>query len=134
MPVCGEFVKICRMTLGKPATIPEAVRALRKLLPAEQLDVIRRSSVEDLIRFHFNLGSYIRNLWVHRDGSPLVTRIRATGGQVGDGDELSRLIIEALWHDLNDRDFDLRSSSHFKHILQDDDAAPGLAAVLLQST
>jgi hypothetical protein len=122
------------MTLGKPATIPEAIGALRRLLPAEQLEVIRRSSGEDLIRFHFNLGSYIRNLWVHRDGSPLAARIRATGGQVGDGDELSRLIIEALWHDLNGRDFDLRGSSHFQHILQDNDAAPQLVAVLLQST
>jgi hypothetical protein len=120
------------MTLGKPATIPEAIGALRRLLPAEQLEVIRRSSGEDLIRFHFNLGSYIRNLWVHRDGSPLAARIRATGGQVGDGDELSRLIIEALWHDLNGRDFDLGGSSHFRHILQDDARAHALIAVMLQ--
>jgi hypothetical protein len=121
------------MTLGKPATIPEAVRALRKLLPAEQLDVIRRSSLDDLIRFHFNLGSYIRNLWVHRDGSPLATRIRAAGGQVGEGDELSRLIIEALWHDLNGRAFDLQSSSHFQHIRQDDASTQALIAVMLQN-
>lgn len=121
------------MTLTKPATIPEAVRALRELLPAEQLEVIRRSSADDLIRFHFNLGSYIRNLWVHRDGSPLAARIRANGGQVGEGDELSRLIIEALWHDLTGRDFNLLGSLHFQHILQDDDGAPALIAVMLQS-
>lgn len=117
----------------KPETIPDAVRELRNLLPSQQLDVIRRSKTEDLIRFHFNLGAYIRNLWVYRDGSPLTSRVRATGGRVGQGDELSNLIIEALWHDLNGREFDIRGSTHFRRIVQDGSAAPQLARVLLHS-
>lgn len=117
--------------MTKPETIPDAVRALRKLLPSEQLEVIRRSTVEDLVRFHFNLGAYIRNLWVHRDGSPLTSRIRALGGKVGHGDEVSNLIIEALWHDLNGREFDIRRSSHFGRIMSDGEAAPQLVNALL---
>src|SRR5687767_12258493 len=98
------------MKIEKPTTLADAINALKILLPPEQLETVRRSSAEDLIRFHFNLGSYIRNLWVHRNGSPLTSRIRARGGKVAEGDALSNLIIEALWHDLNDTPFDLHES------------------------
>lgn len=121
------------MLVAKPATIPEAVNALRVLLPPDQLAVIERSSAEDLIRFHFNLGQYIRNLWVHRDGSPLTTRIRELGGLVGEGDEVSRLIIEALWHDVNGTPFDIRASTHFRLLLPKDHDAPTLAAALMHA-
>ena len=117
----------------KPRTVPEAVRALRVLLPSSQLDVIRRSTPDDLVRFHFNLGAYIRNLWVHRGGSPLTTRVRAAGGRVDEGDELSRLIIEALWYDLNDVPFDVTLSAHFRHLLTSADNASHLATVLMMN-
>lgn len=116
--------------IEKPRTLPQAVQALHILLPASQLDVIRRSAPDDLVRFHFNLGAYIRNLWVH-DGSPLNVRARAAGARVGDGDELSRLIIEALWHDLNGAPFDVTQSSHFHLLLDAEQNATQLAAVLL---
>ena len=119
------------MTHKKPHNIPDALRALKALLPAEQLAVIRRSTEDDLIRFHFNLGSYIRNLWVHRDGSPLTRRIRGAGGRVGDGDDVSNLVIEALWHDLNQTQFDIRESSHLARIAPNEDAAEKLADVLM---
>lgn len=119
--------------LEKPATIPQAVKALRALLPADQLAVIKRSSADDLIRFHFNLGQYIRNLWVHREGSPLTKRIRDLGGHVADGDEVSRLVLEALWHDLNGTPFDVAQSSHFQLLLPNKEAAPELAAALLNA-
>ena len=107
------------------------MQALRVLLPDHQLDVIRRSSPADLIRFHFNLGAYIRNLWVHRDGSPLAARVRAAGARVAEGDELSRLIIEALWNELNDLPFDVMQSSHFVLLLNSDQNAAHLAALLM---
>jgi len=121
------------MLVEKPATIPQAISALEILLPPEQLDVIKRSKPEDLIRFHFNLGQYIRNLWVYREGSPLTKRIRALGGKVAEGDEVSRLIIEAFWHHLNGTPFDLETSEHFRLMLPNDDAAPELASALLNA-
>lgn len=121
------------MNIDKPATIPQAVSALRVLLPADQLAVIKRSSADELIRFHFNIGQYIRNLWVYRDGSPLTRKITELGGIVGAGDEVSRLIMEALWHDLKGTTFDIDNSSHFRLLLPKDDIAPELAAALLNA-
>ena len=117
------------MKIEKPTTLADAVHALKILLPPEQLDVVRRSSAEDLIRFHFNLGAYIRNLWVYRHGSPLTARIRARGGRVAEGDALSNLILEALWHDLNGRELDLHTSENFKALAPGDNPEAVLAAI-----
>lgn len=117
------------MKIEKPTTLQDAVTALKALLPPQQLDTVRVSSVEDLIRFHFNLGSYIRNLWVHRNGSPLTARIRARGGKVAEGDALSNLIIEALWHDLNGTLLDLHDSANFKAIAPCDNPEAVLTAI-----
>jgi uncharacterized protein DUF6794 len=119
------------MALSPPGTLREAVEALRALLPPKQLDVIKRSTEGDLIRFNFNLGSYIRNLWVYRGGSPLTRSIQSAGGRVGAGEEFSNLIIEALWHELNGSKFDVRRSTHFQMLLESADRAASVAAALL---
>ncbi len=109
----------------QPRTIRDTVFLLKRLLRDDELEVIKNTKRSDLARFHFNHGDYIRNLWVHRGGSPVTQRINAAGGHVGQGDEFSQLVIEALWHDLNDRPFDIRGSAHFNRIV--DDPAESLA-------
>lgn len=102
----------------KPRTIRDAVTILQRLLRSDELDVIKQSSPADLARFHFNHGEYIRNLWVHRGGSPLTSRINEAGGCVGSGDDFSQLVLEALWHDLNDIPFEIQNSEHYQRIAQ----------------
>ena len=102
----------------QPRIIRDAVAILQRLLRSEELDVIRHSKKADLARFHFNHGEYIRNLWVHRGGSPLTTRINEAGGCVGTGDDFSQLVLEALWHDLNGRQFEMADSEYYKRIAQ----------------
>jgi hypothetical protein len=99
-----------------PSTVRDAVSLLQRLLRSDELEVVRQSKKTDLARFHFNHGEYIRNLWVHRGGSPLTSRINEAGGCVGSGDDFSQLVIEALWHELNTLPFDIRTSEHFQRI------------------
>lgn len=103
----------------KPATLSEAVAMLRELLRPEELEVVRRSKREDLARFHFNHGEFVRNLWVHRGGSPLTRRICDAGGTVANGDDFSQLVLEALWHELNDMPYDVARSSHLLRMLHE---------------
>ena len=107
----------------QPRTIRDAVSILQRLLRPDELEVIKHSSQPDLARFHFNHGEYIRNLWVHRGGSPLTTRINEAGGCVGGGDDFSQLVLEALWHDLNERTFEIGSSDYYKRIVQNERCA-----------
>jgi hypothetical protein len=102
----------------KPCNVRDAICILRRLLRPEELEVVKHSRKCDLARFHFNHGEYIRNLWVHRGGSPLTRRIMAAGGSVGNGDDFSQLIMEALWHDLNDEPYQLEASAHYQRIMQ----------------
>jgi hypothetical protein len=106
----------------QPDNLRDAVAILRRLLRPDELDVVRQSKPADLARFHFNHGEYIRNLWVHRGGSPVTERIREAGGEVGQGIEFSQLVLEALWHDLNDRPFDLVHCEHYRRIARAADA------------
>jgi hypothetical protein len=108
----------------QPQSIRDTVAILRRLLRPDELNVIKNSKPSELARFHFNHGEYIRNLWVHRGGSPVTQRINAAGGNVGQGNEFSQLVIEALWHELNNKPYDIQSSEHFKRI------APAGAAAL----
>ena len=105
------------MTHTLPQNLSDAVALLRQLLRPEELAAVKRSKPEDLARFYFNHGEYIRNLWVHRGGSPLTQRITAAGGTVGDGGEFSLLILEALWYDLNDIPYHVSHSPHYQRIL-----------------
>jgi hypothetical protein len=102
----------------QPRTIRDAVSILQRLLRIDELDVIKHSSHQDLARFHFNHGEYIRNLWVHRGGSPLTSRISEAGGCIGGGDDFSQLVLEALWHELNDIPFEMKNSEHYQRIAQ----------------
>ena len=109
----------------KPRTIRDTVTQLRMLLRPDELEVIKQSRLCDLARFHFNHGEYIRNLWVHRGGSPVTQRITEAGGVVGQGNDFSQLVIEALWHDLNDQPYEISRSEHFQRMVheQKDDLA-----------
>ena len=107
------------MTYTKPASLSDAVAQLRQLLRPEELEGVRRSKLPDLARFYFNHGEYVRNLWVHRGGSPLTQRITAAGGIIGDGGEFSQLVLEALWHDLNGLTYNVSTSPHYQRILSE---------------
>jgi hypothetical protein len=102
----------------QPRNIRDTVTLLRRLLRPDELAVIKSARQSELARFHFNHGEYIRNLWVHRGGSPVTERIKAAGGEVGQGNEFSQLVIEALWHDLNNKPYDIRKSEHFNRMVQ----------------
>jgi hypothetical protein len=110
------------MLEDQPSNLRDAVAILRRLLRPDELEVVKNAKPCDLARFHFNHGEYIRNLWVHRGGSPVTDRIAQAGGDVGQGNEFSQLVMEALWHDLNNESFDLTRCEHYRRIVHSDDA------------
>ena len=101
----------------RPSSVREAVSMLQQLLRPDELATVKEAKCSELVRFHFNMGQYIRNLWVHRGGSPLADRIREAGGVLGEGDDFSLLVMEALWHELNQQEFNLTESTHYRRML-----------------
>ncbi len=78
-----------------PKTVADAVEWLESMLPEGDKEKLASMAVDDLVRLHFGLGTYIRNsLQVWRN-KPLM----ADAG-VNHEDDVSAVIIEALWRRL----------------------------------
>ena len=83
-----------------PKTKAEAVVLLKQKMKKEDLAELAATSKNQLIgKYHFGLGTYIRNAFgVWRGNKDLWNDI--TGGKSMHPDDLSSVIIEALWEDL----------------------------------
>ncbi len=87
---------------NKPSTIAEAVNRLLSDLPIETKQQIKNSREEDLINFHFSLGTAIRNefnLW-EKDSKLLQDCIKVSGLPMLHVDDATEIILKALWERL----------------------------------
>ncbi len=85
----------------KPTPLEDAVRMIRTTFPELALrDWATRPEDEACLQAHFVLGLWVRNMWVHGEGSPLARRIKAAAWFVHD-DDISKMVIRALWRVLN---------------------------------
>ncbi len=66
--------------------------------------MIANSERFNLVDFHFGLGMFIRNKWLYPGDSLLGQKFIAIG--VIHPDDMSSIILEALWLDLNSHEID----------------------------
>ena len=88
-----------------PSTLHGCLRLARHQLSEEDLEVIANSKRHDLLDFHFALGMPVRNSWLYPKDS--VLRDKLVGVGFVHPDDMSTLVIEALWLDLNGHELDL---------------------------
>ena len=67
--------------------------------------MLASSERHDLIDFHFSLGMSIRNAWLYPKDSVIGDKLVSVG--FVHPDDMSTLIVEALWLDLNGHELDL---------------------------
>jgi hypothetical protein len=78
------------------------VAQLRAETPNESLDQIAEVGFDDLIRFHHGYGRWIRNKWLWGSREQALTGFFHQHG-VDHPDEMSMVLIQALWQDLNSK-------------------------------
>ncbi len=61
--------------------------------------MLANSERHDLVDFHFGLGMSVRNQWLYPEGSVLGKKLFGIG--IIDADDMSSIVVEALWLDLN---------------------------------
>lgn len=84
----------------KPSSLEEAFAILQSTFHALELQEWSAQSESSAIsQAHWTLGMWVRNQWVY-GGSPLVEEIKSAAGVIHD-DDVSSIIIKALWHVLN---------------------------------
>lgn len=83
----------------QPKSKEEAVSVLKQKLSEEDLNKLGDSTRDNLVKYHFGLGTYIRNAFGIWGGNKALWD-DLTGGEPMHPDNLSGIIIEALWVDL----------------------------------
>lgn len=87
-----------------PSTVEEAVILLRRLLPAERLDVLVGLPEQALCLRHMDLGAFVREAFGLWQGNEALSRdcAQAPADTPPHPDEASMLIITRLWRELKD--------------------------------
>lgn len=89
-------------TKSLPTTIDEAVGVILVMLEDKELNVITQMPFADLFNLHFGLGQWIRNnLGLWQPDSALMKAIQVQTPGIHP-DDASTVIIEALWHRLQE--------------------------------
>ena len=89
-------------TKSLPTTIDEAVGVILVMLEDKYLSEITQMPFEHLFNLHFGLGQWIRNnLGLWQTDSALMKAIQVQTPSIHP-DDASTVIIEALWHRLQE--------------------------------
>ncbi len=88
-----------------PKTLDETFTALECELTPSALREIRFSGEDDMIRYHFGLGMWMRNNWGLWAGGPLAQHFGALG--IDHPDNMSGVILGAVWRHANGLPVDL---------------------------
>jgi hypothetical protein len=78
-----------------PTTLAECFAALAHQLPPETIAAMKAGTEQDMVRYHFSLGQWMRNEWGLWQGGPLREHLSALG--LRHPDDMSGLILETFW-------------------------------------
>ena len=94
-------------TVYIPQDLDDCFVQLEKLLSPQDLATLRDRSEDDMIRYHFGLGMWMRNNWGLWGGSRLAGWFNERG--IFHPDDMSGIILDSFWRHLNDRPIELEA-------------------------
>lgn len=90
-----------------PADLEDCAKELNRILPVALVEEIRSSNENDLVKYHFGLGVWLRNNWgLWMEASHLRRYFLGLG--VSDADDMTGIIIGSYWDVLNGKPIDIR--------------------------
>jgi hypothetical protein len=91
-----------------PANIEECFIELKRQLSKQDLEKMRLGS-EDMIEYHFGLGTGLRNSWGLWSGAPLAKYFNTLG--VFHPDDMSGIILKSFWRHLNSKPLEIEKQA-----------------------
>lgn len=88
-----------------PKNLDDCFSMLESELCSGDLECIVEMKQEDLLRFHHNLGRWIRNNYKLWEEGPLTSYFNDMG--IHHPDDMSGIIIESFWHHLREEPLEL---------------------------
>lgn len=89
------------VTSDLPVNLEECFTALEKTLTPEQKQQFVLSAEDDLIEYHFTIGLFIRNNWLHGDSSQLREYFKELG--IEHPDDMSAIVLTSYWRHLHNQ-------------------------------
>jgi len=96
-----------------PANLEQAFTALKRMLPAEDIEKIRKMDDEkEMVRYHFGLGMRLRNEWgLWRGEGGLGKQLRELG--LRHPDDMSTVVLESFWRHLHGKPLELEAKVRY---------------------
>lgn len=92
-----------------PTTLEEALDVLLQNITKEEKELVKET---DPVEFHHSVGQAMRNAWLWNKEHPLHKHFVSTF-KLGMADDMSGIILEALYHHLNNKTFDIHKKVKF---------------------
>lgn len=92
-----------------PQNLEDCFRELNKMLPPKLIGDIKKGTERDMIKFHLNLGMWIRNNWGLWRGSRLSEHFNRIG--INHPDDMSSIILHSYWRNLHHKPIKLKEQA-----------------------
>lgn len=84
-----------------PKDLEDCFVQLKKMLDPSEIENIKAGTEDDIIRYHFSLGMWMRNNWKLWGGSRLATWFNTQG--IEHPDDMSGIILDSFWRHINQK-------------------------------
>jgi len=88
-----------------PKNLNECYEELKKVLSKEEMDKLKAEKEDDLVRYHFSLGGWIRNTWQLWGDSELKQYFKDI--EIHHPDDMSSIVITSFHRYLNGKEIKL---------------------------
>ena len=88
-----------------PKDLDDCFAELKRIVPKDQIDKMKNGTEDDMSKYHFSLGMWLRNNWGLRKGSQLSKWFNEKG--IGHPDDMSGIILDSFWRHLNNKPIQL---------------------------
>jgi len=82
-----------------PTDLDDCFSEMKKMLPAETVEKMKAGPEKDMIKYHFGLGTWMRNNWGLWGGSRLRDYFNKLG--LHHPDDMSSVVLYSFWRHLN---------------------------------
>jgi hypothetical protein len=84
-----------------PTDLDDCFKELKKMLPADLVEKMKSGPEKDMIKYHFGLGTWMRNNWGLWSQSRLREYFQKQGLQ--HPDDMSSVVLKCFWRHLNNK-------------------------------
>ena len=84
-----------------PTDLEDCFKELKKMLPAELVSKMKSGTEKNMIKYHFGLGTWMRNNWGLWSGSRLRDYFKKLG--LSHPDDMSSVVLNSFWRHLNNK-------------------------------